>query len=257
MTLPLPTLPVPVQPVRCLNPLCRRWLRDPESLALGYGPDCAEARGLRPPRRRRVASGAADQALFDVDPVATSVAAYTDRVDAYATRNEAKMADEVARFCQLLPPGSAVLDAGCGPGRDVARFAAAGHRPIGVDLSAAFVARACQVAPVLHADLRALPLPAQTFDGVWACASLVHLPPADAVRALAELHRVTRTGGRLLASVKTTGTTGWQDTAIGVRWFQVWPADDFAAAVTSAGWSVAEVGVGGDFVDVWARKESR
>lgn len=69
MMFPLPTSTA--EPVRCRNPLCRRWLRDPESVALGYGPDCAEARGLIPPRRPRwpVVHGEAadtDLTLFDL-----------------------------------------------------------------------------------------------------------------------------------------------------------------------------------------------
>lgn len=46
---PLPT----IQPVRCRNPLCRRWLHDPESVARGFGRQCAEERGLVAARRLR------------------------------------------------------------------------------------------------------------------------------------------------------------------------------------------------------------
>lgn len=42
--------PAPGRVVRCRNPACRRLLTDPRSRALGYGPDCAQAAGLIPPR---------------------------------------------------------------------------------------------------------------------------------------------------------------------------------------------------------------
>src|SRR3546814_2037025 len=84
------------------------------------------------------------------------------------------MADRVERFAQSLPVPSLILDAGCGPGRDLARFAAHGHVPRGVDLNATFVAMAQAHAPVTRADLRRIGslYPPGTFDGIWAAASL-------------------------------------------------------------------------------------
>src|SRR3546814_16524647 len=69
------------------------------------------------------------------------------------------MADRVERFARSLPVPSLILDAGCGPGRDLARFAAHGHVPRGVDLNATFVALAQAPAPVTRADLRRIGSP--------------------------------------------------------------------------------------------------
>lgn len=251
MTLPLlDAQPVPATEVRCLR--CRRVCRN--GTIFGFGPGCAEIEGVVV-RRHRLASWAADQPLFEVDPLATSVAAYTDRVDAYAVRNAAKMAGEVARFAGLLPAAALVLDAGCGPGRDLERFADAGLRPVGLDLNPQMAARASEHAPVVVADLRAMPLPTETFDAVWACASLVHLGPLAAGVALTDLHRVTTPGGLLFAAVKCGDGSGWQVTAIGRRWFHRWTPAQFAAAVEQAGWEITSMEVGPIFVDVWARKE--
>ena len=188
----------------------------------------------------------------EIDVVTASVSAYSDHVGEYTDYNANQVFDVVHRFAQLLPDGALVLDAGCGPGRDIARFAALGHHPVGVDLNLDFVAAARRHGPVRVADLRDLPFPDNTFAGVWACASLVHLPTADAERALAELARVARPKAPVCVSVKHAGTTGWADTAHGRRWFRIWEPAEFAAAVTAAGMRVDGIEVGPVFVDVWA-----
>ncbi len=102
-----------------------------------------------------------------VDPVTASLAAYSDRPDVYAARNADTGADLYRRFLATLPTNCRVLDAGCGPGRDLHRFATAGHRPVGVDLCPAFTDMASRYAPVVLADLRALPFATSTFQAVW------------------------------------------------------------------------------------------
>ena len=123
-------------------------------------------------------------------------------------------------------------------------WAAAGV--VGVDLNPHFAA-ASAFGPALVGDLRALPFADASFDGVWACAALVHLPEADAVGAMAELARVAKPGALVAVSVKCAGTTGWTETAHGRRWSQIWDPGAFAA-----GLRVESVQAGPVFVDVWA-----
>ena len=89
--------------------------------------------------------------------------------------------DIVARFAVSLPTPSLVLDVGCGPGRDLARFAAHGHVARGIELNPEFVARARCHAPTMSGDVRdvAAHYPHEFFDGIWASASLVHLPASE------------------------------------------------------------------------------
>lgn len=186
------------------------------------------------------------------DLVAQSVAAYTEHVDDYEAFNADMVATQLLMFLTDLNPGSLILDAGCGPGRDLERMTKAGHSCIGVDLNDAFLTKASRFAPVQHADLRDLPFIDDQFDAAWACASLVHLPEDDAAKALSELNRVTEPGGRVYVSVKHAGETGWTDTAHGRRFFQIWSPDSFVDAVADAGMKVDNVVVGPVFVDVWA-----
>jgi SAM-dependent methyltransferase len=187
------------------------------------------------------------------DPVVASVAAYTDHVDDYAVTHGPKMADPVQRFASSLPVPARILDAGCGPGRDLARFTAYGHRPHGVDLNAAFVARANASAPTTQGDLRDIGslFPAGTFDGIWACASLVHLSETETEDVLRQFARLLRPAGRLYACVKAAGDTGWLDEPDGRRWYTVWDPAAFVAAVTGAGFVVDRVDRG-PFTEVWA-----
>lgn len=99
------------------------------------------------------------------------------------------------------PPWS-ILDFGCGPGRDLVHFRSLGHEAVGLDGSAAFVAmaRAHSGCEVLHQDFLALDLPEARFDGVFANASLFHVPPAALPAVLAALQRTLKRGGVLFSS---------------------------------------------------------
>jgi SAM-dependent methyltransferase len=95
-----------------------------------------------------------------------------------------------------------ILDLGCGPGRDLLDFKARGHDPVGLDGTADFVEMARRHAgvPVLHQSFLALDLPPHSFDGVFANASLFHVPAQALPRVLADLFACLREGGVLFSS---------------------------------------------------------
>jgi SAM-dependent methyltransferase len=95
-----------------------------------------------------------------------------------------------------------VLDFGCGPGRDLIAFCKRGHRPVGLDGAAAFVRMARELAgvEVWEQDFLALNLPAADFDGVFANATLFHVPSRALPRVLGELFGCLRPGGVFFAS---------------------------------------------------------
>lgn len=148
-----------------------------------------------------------------------------------------------------------VLDAGCGPGRDLAAFARAGAQAVGVDASAGMVTLArSRGLTACVGDLGRLPFRDGTFGGVWAAASLVHLDDDEAGAALAELRRVTVDGGVARVTVKAEGPgrVGSGEEPVGdggeVRWFRWWDAGDFAQLARSARWQVRDVGYEDDGV---------
>jgi len=111
-----------------------------------------------------------------------------------------------------------ILDFGCGPGRDLAALKALGHTPTGLDGAARF----CQMArqhtgcEVYHQDFLDLRLPEGVFDGVFANATLFHVPGQELPRVLRQLHATLRPGGVLFSSVpRGPGTEGWNGSRYG------------------------------------------
>ncbi len=99
-------------------------------------------------------------------------------------------------------PPFAILDLGCGPGRDLAAFTRMGHAAIGVEGATrlAAMARAHSGCEVWEQDFLSLDLPDATFDGVFANASLFHVPRADLARVLATLRAALKPRGVLFSS---------------------------------------------------------
>ena len=109
-------------------------------------------------------------------------------------------AEALVRRCPHPVEGRLVLDAGAGTGAAGAPLLAAGARVVAVDRSAGMLRwRAAERPPAVVADVRALPLRDGAVDATVAAFVLNHLP--DPVRGLAELGRVTRRGGAVLAAV--------------------------------------------------------
>ncbi len=112
-----------------------------------------------------------------------------------------------------------ILDFGCGPGRDLAAFLRLGHQPVGLDGSKEFVAMAREATgcEVWHQDFLALDLPPAHFDGVFANASLFHVPRADLPRVLAQLNACLKPSGVLFSSnPRGANQEGWHGARYGV-----------------------------------------
>ena len=100
------------------------------------------------------------------------------------------------------PPPHAILDFGCGPGRDLKTLSDLGHVAVGLDGAARFVAmaRAHSRCEVWQQDFLRLALPAERFDGVFANASLFHVPGQELPRVLRDLWRTLKPSGVLFTS---------------------------------------------------------
>jgi demethylmenaquinone methyltransferase/2-methoxy-6-polyprenyl-1,4-benzoquinol methylase len=94
-----------------------------------------------------------------------------------------------------LAKGSVVVDLAAGTGDLCRDLQAAGHRPVGVDLSRGMLAAARTTAPLVQADVLRLPLPDGGADGATCGFALRNFVDLDAF--LAELARVVRPGGRV------------------------------------------------------------
>jgi SAM-dependent methyltransferase len=116
-------------------------------------------------------------------------------------------------------PPFAILDFGCGPGRDLKVFSELGHVAIGLEGSAPFaaMARTYSGCEVWQQDFLHLDLPQQHFDGIFANASLFHVPSAELPRVLQQLHTSLKPGGVLFSSnPRGNNEEGWNQGRYGV-----------------------------------------
>lgn len=108
--------------------------------------------------------------------------------------------DALLTRIQSVPPFR-ILDFGCGPGRDLRAFAALGHTAIGLEGADEFVAMARESGcEVWQQNFLQLDLPDGYFDGVFANASLFHVPGAQLPRVLGHLKATLKPGGVLFSS---------------------------------------------------------
>ncbi len=146
-------------------------------------------------------------------------------------------------FASRLEPGARVLDLGCGPGRDIALLQKRGFEVVGLDRSQGMLREAQRRidAPLIGGDMRHLPLPDDSLNGVWMCAALLHLPRANALPTLQEVRRVLCTGGVLYVSVQKGQGERWSDSEGGRRFFTYFRLDEMRSLTLQAGYSVPEI----------------
>ena len=120
----------------------------------------------------------------------------------------------------------AILDFGCGPGRDLAAFRGLGHEAVGLDGAERFVEMARQQTgcEVWHQDFLDLRLPSERFDGIFANASLFHIPSQELPRILGQLWDTLKPNGILFSSnPRGHDQEGWQDHRYGSFYaFETW-----------------------------------
>ncbi|CAD5378974.1 conserved hypothetical protein [Pseudomonas sp. OF001] len=132
--------------------------------------------------------------------------------DAYYARNAQQFIADTqdvdmqalhAPFLAELPASAHILDAGCGAGRDALAFQRLGHQVSAFDASAPLAEHASrllgQTVPVRRfAEVDEV----ERYDGIWACASLLHVPASQLPDAFARLWRALKPGGVLYCSFK-------------------------------------------------------
>jgi SAM-dependent methyltransferase len=159
------------------------------------------------------------------DAITRTLANYNERAVPF---REATWNHDVSQNIEALlraihgEPPFAILDLGCGPGRDLIDFTRRGHRPTGLDGSRelAAMARAASGCEVVEQDFLSLSLPAESFDGIFANATLQHVPADALPRVLRELRSALKPAGVLFASIPHgSNTAGWNNNR-----YSVWHA---------------------------------
>ena len=129
---------------------------------------------------------------------------YNRNADAFVEGSvAADMSRHYSEFLKFLPAGAAILDLGCGSGRDTRYFSSLGYTMTAVDGSRELCRKASEYTGI---DVCCLTFDAldyeEQFDGIWACASLLHVPKAEMAAVLDRVSRALRPGGILYASYK-------------------------------------------------------
>lgn len=165
-------------------------------------------------------------------------------------------------FAAQLPKGASVLDLGCGTGRDARALIDAGFAVTAVDGSAAMAREAeTRIGRPVRVQLFEDLDDKNAFDGIWANASLLHVPRTGLPNVLACVHRALKPGGFLAASFKSGGTEGRDKLG---RYYNYLNANEVTELLNAAGaWSSLDLkegrGTGYDgsetgWIVVFARK---
>lgn len=130
---------------------------------------------------------------------------YNDNAEAFvAGTRDHDVSQNIEALLQFIEGAApfTIMDFGCGPGRDLKAFTERGHTAIGLDGAQRFadMARSFSGCEVWHQDFLALDLPEQCFDGVFANASLQHVPRQALPQVLSALHATLKPRGVLFCS---------------------------------------------------------
>ena len=116
---------------------------------------------------------------------------------------DADLSEIYPRFMNLLPVDARILDAGCGSGRDIKYFLSKGYRVDALDASKEMAKLATEYTGirVINSTFDSF-TSKEKYNGIWACASLVHIPKKEIIRTLSKLCSHLDEDGILYFSMK-------------------------------------------------------
>jgi 2-polyprenyl-3-methyl-5-hydroxy-6-metoxy-1,4-benzoquinol methylase len=129
-----------------------------------------------------------------------------------------------------------ILDLGCGPGRDLIAFQEMGYEVTGLDATPAFVEMAKQTAgcEVWQQSFLSLELPSNNFEGIFANASLIHVPSAEMLGVLKHLNYALSDRGVLLMSMVRGDREGFSERPTGYRYVTGWEYESLKPKLEAA-----------------------
>ena len=116
---------------------------------------------------------------------------------------DADMTQHHEEFLKLIPENGTILDAGCGSGRDSLKFKALGYDVTAIDGSEEMCKLASEYSGinVKHMQFQDIDF-IDEFDGIWASASLLHVPSTEIEMVLEKMKKSLKENGILYASFK-------------------------------------------------------
>lgn len=146
-------------------------------------------------------------------------------------------------FLERLPKGASILDAGCGSGRDSLAFKNMGYEVAAIDgseelckLASEFVGQKVQCIRFQNMTFE------NEFDGIWACATLLHVPSNELIQVLVKLKRALKLEGVLYASFKYGSFEGERNS----RYFTDLTEETAEELLKECGLKIEEMWITGD-----------
>ncbi|MBJ3786293.1 class I SAM-dependent methyltransferase [Devosia sediminis] len=160
---------------------------------------------------------------------------YADNATTYAQHRTSASGGALDRFLAALPAGGRVLELGCGNGMDAERMLALGFDVDATDGTPGLVVEAQKRIGQRARVMRFEDLDAESdYDGVWASASLLHVPAAGLPQVLGSIRRALRPGGTFVASFKAGSGEGRDRLG---RYYNYPSAARLGADYRAGGWS--------------------
>jgi SAM-dependent methyltransferase len=155
-----------------------------------------------------------------------------------------QLLDQFAARVRAIGPA---CDMGCGPGHIARYLHEQGLQVMGIDLSPGMVSCARKLNPKIdfkQGDMRLLDIEDESWGGIAAFYSLIHIPRADILDVLREFKRVLRPGGWLLLAFHVGDTVvhldEWWSHEVSVD-FIFFRAEEMSGFITSVGLQVGEI----------------
>ncbi|WP_410765635.1 class I SAM-dependent methyltransferase [Haloferax sp. DFSO60] len=171
-----------------------------------------------------------------MDEVSRTADVYEDDAAAFIEKYRAEsVAERFGDEFYAHLRGERILDVGCGPGIDTETFVDGGFDVVAFDLTRPFIEAAQASVPdasFVQGDMRHLPFAENTFDGVWSCASFLHIPTADATDTLREFRRILDDDGVVYLSVYRGEESGYHTDG---RYFERYLPDEVRSLVAGVG----------------------
>ncbi|MCL5795838.1 MAG: class I SAM-dependent methyltransferase [Patescibacteria group bacterium] len=139
---------------------------------------------------------------MDKSKQASSV--YDKIAESYA-KEFSKPSEYIEEFLALLPKNAKILDVGCGAGVDAGFMESEGFEIIGIDLSKEMLNIARQKFPQIdfrQQDIREIDFPLNSFDGILASCSLIHIPKKDVPSLLKKFHQILKKDGAIYIALQ-------------------------------------------------------
>ena len=164
---------------------------------------------------------------------------YYDNASLYSADTiSADMSDAQNKFLKKIAIGGKILDVGCGSGRDSKLFTNAGYNITAIDGCKTFCDEVkknvnCTVMNITFEQINFT----DEFDGIWACASLLHVPSSEIKYILKKIIRSAKPGASIYLSFKYGNFEGMRNN----RYFTDYTEKSFSKIADSIGLKITEM----------------